>query len=48
MKELAKTQPVEGNYGGEYLTMLSKGGLVFGIINLVGNFGTVFVDQSYW
>eukprot|EP00898_Chlorokybus_atmophyticus_P008097 jgi/Chlat1/8289/Chrsp78S07735 len=30
------------------LTMSSKGGLVFGIINLVGNFGTVFVDQSYW
>ena len=21
---------------------------MFGIINLVGNFGTVFVDQSYW
>lgn len=25
-----------------------QGGLVFGIINLVGNFGTVFVDQAYW
>ena len=21
---------------------------MFGIINIVGNFGTVFVDQSYW
>lgn len=21
---------------------------MFGIINLVGNFGTVFVDQAYW
>ena len=21
---------------------------MFGIINTVGNFGTVFVDQSYW
>ena len=31
-----------------YLTMLSSGGLRFGIINIVGNFGTVFVDQSYW
>merc|ERR1711939_870093 len=31
-----------------YLTMLSGGGLKFGIINIVGNFGTVFVDQSYW
>jgi Na+/proline symporter len=24
------------------------GGLIFGIINIVGNFGTVFVDQAYW
>jgi len=31
-----------------YLTMLSAKGLMFGIINVVGNFGTVFVDQSYW
>lgn len=37
--------PVSGNYGGSYLTMLSSGGLVFGIINIVGNFGTVFVDN---
>ncbi|GKF74858.1 urea-proton symporter DUR3, partial [Tanacetum coccineum] len=28
--------------------MLSSGGLVFGIINIVGNFGTVFVDNGYW
>ena len=40
--------PVSGNSNGEYLTMLSSGGLMFGIINIVGNFGTVFVDQSYW
>jgi len=40
--------PVEGNAGGEYLTMVSSGGLMFGVINIVGNFGTVFVDQSYW
>jgi len=40
--------PVVGNWGGEYLTMMSSGGLMFGIINIVGNFGTVFVDQSYW
>ena len=37
--------PVSGNHGGSYLTMLSSGGLVFGIINIVGNFGTVFVDN---
>lgn len=40
--------PVGGNYKGSYLTMLSSGGLVFGIINIVGNFGTVFVDNGYW
>jgi len=39
---------VKGNEGGSYLTMLSAGGTKFGIINIVGNFGTVFVDQSYW
>lgn len=40
--------PVAGNFKGSYLTMLSSGGLVFGIINIVGNFGTVFVDNGYW
>lgn len=40
--------PVSGNRDGSYLTMLSSDGLMFGIINIVGNFGTVFVDQSYW
>ncbi len=28
--------------------MFSESGLIFGIINIIGNFGTVFVDQSYW
>ncbi|KAL9274076.1 Urea-proton symporter DUR3-like protein [Drosera capensis] len=40
--------PVSGNYKGSYITMLSSGGIVFGIINIVGNFGTVFVDNGYW
>ncbi|EFH41508.1 sodium:solute symporter family protein [Arabidopsis lyrata subsp. lyrata] len=40
--------PVDGNYRGSYLTMLSSGGAVFGLINIVGNFGTVFVDNGYW
>ncbi|CAE8695988.1 unnamed protein product [Polarella glacialis] len=31
-----------------FLTMGSPSGLLFGIANIVGNFGTVFVDQSYW
>ena len=39
---------VDKNKDGSYLTMLSLDGLIFGIINIVGNFGTVFLDQSYW
>lgn len=39
---------LDGNKDDSYVTMASSGGLIFGIINVVGNFGTVFVDQSYW
>jgi len=46
--EAAAIRPVDGNAAGAYLTMASVGGLIFGIINIVGNFGTVFVDQAYW
>jgi Na+/proline symporter len=45
---LASINPVEGNAGGSYLTMASTGALVFGIINIIGNFGTVFIDQAFW
>lgn len=38
----------EGNLENSYITMYSKGGFYFGLVNLVGNFGTVFLDQSYW
>ncbi len=48
LTEAARLNPVEGNAMGAYLTMASLGGLIFGIINIVGNFGTVFVDQAYW
>lgn len=44
----AEIRPVEGNLTGSYLTMVSFGALIFGIINIVGNFGTIFVDQAYW
>ena len=40
--------PVPDNRHGSYLTMFSQGGLIFGVINIIGNFGTVFVDQAYW
>ena len=36
------------NFEGSYKTFISLDGLMFGIINIIGNFGTVFVDQSYW
>ena len=44
--EAAKRHPVAGNAEGSYLTMRSKEGAVFFVINIVGNFGTVFVSRS--
>ncbi|KAH0578839.1 hypothetical protein H2248_003033 [Termitomyces sp. 'cryptogamus'] len=44
----SKLAPVQGNAGGSYLTMRSKNGLIFGVINIIGNFATVFNDQAYW
>lgn len=46
--KLAETQPREGNAGGSYLTMHSKSGGIFFVINIVGNFGTVFLDNGYF
>jgi SSS family transporter len=48
LTDVAIIKPVEGNFAGSYLTMASSGALVFGIINIVGNFGTVFVNQAHW
>ncbi|TFK98233.1 urea transporter [Pterulicium gracile] len=48
LTEAALAHPVEGNKDGSYMTMRSKNGLVFGVINIVGNFATVFQDQAYW
>eukprot|EP00198_Chlamydomonas_reinhardtii_P002244 XP_001691580.1 urea active transporter [Chlamydomonas reinhardtii] len=48
LSAIAETKPVVDNMGGSYMTMFSKSGIIFGIINIIGNFGTVFVDQSYW
>jgi len=48
LTELAKTQPIEGNAEGSYLTFNSKSGGLFFVINIIGNFGTVFLDQGYW
>ncbi|KAI6715655.1 hypothetical protein JHW43_001857 [Diplocarpon mali] len=44
----AADHPVKGNAGGSYLTMRSKEGAIFFVINIVGNFGTVFLDNGYY
>lgn len=41
----AAETPVPGNAKGSYITMRSKNGLIFGVINVIGNFATVFQDQ---
>lgn len=37
-----------GNQGGSYLTIMSSGGLQFGILQIVASFGNVWADQAYW
>ncbi|SPO31376.1 probable DUR3 - Urea permease [Ustilago trichophora] len=39
---------ISGNYNGSVLTMTSKGGVEFGILHTLGNFGLVVMDSSYW
>lgn len=46
--QAARDHPVEGNAGGSYLTMKSRGAGIFFVINIAGNFGTVFLDNGYW
>lgn len=46
--EAAKKHPVDGNSDGSFLTMRSKEGAIFFVINLIGNFGTVYMDAAYW
>ena len=48
LQEAAAAHPVKGNAGGSYLTMRSQEGAIFFVINLVGNFGTVFLDNAYY
>ncbi|GME45427.1 Urea active transporter protein [Neofusicoccum parvum] len=48
LKEASALHPVAGNAQGSYLTMRSKEGIIFFVINIVGNFGTVFCDNGYY
>ncbi|KAF2734689.1 hypothetical protein EJ04DRAFT_436717 [Polyplosphaeria fusca] len=40
--------PVAGNDQGSYLTMTSKGGVLFGILHICANFGLVIMDTSFF
>ncbi|KAH7298838.1 hypothetical protein KP509_25G060900 [Ceratopteris richardii] len=44
----AQSVPVEGNKSGSYLTILSRGGLEFAVLNFIASFGSVWSDQAYW
>lgn len=48
VKQAGIDHPVSGNADGSYLTMHSRHGGIFFVINIVGNFGTVFLDNGYW
>ncbi|EER31910.1 hypothetical protein CTRG_04693 [Candida tropicalis MYA-3404] len=44
----AEANPREGNSQGSFLTMRSHSGGIFFVINIIGNFGTVFLDNGYF
>ncbi|KAK4988517.1 urea active transporter [Elasticomyces elasticus] len=46
--QAAKDHPVAGNAHGSYLTMRSQEGAIFFIINIIGNFSTIFCDNGYY
>ncbi|CAK7273417.1 urea active transporter [Sporothrix epigloea] len=46
--QAATDHPVDGNAHGSYLTMRSKQGAIFFVINIAGNFATIFNDNGYW
>lgn len=48
VREAAKRHPVPNNAEGEYMTMKSRSAGIFMLLNLVGNMGTVFLDNGYW
>ncbi|CAI4214144.1 unnamed protein product [Parascedosporium putredinis] len=48
LQEATERHPVAGNQDGSYLTMRSSDGIKFFVINIVGNFGTVFLDNGYY
>ncbi|KAF2704123.1 urea active transporter [Pleomassaria siparia CBS 279.74] len=48
VKAAGERSPVAGNEKGSYLTMTSKGGILFGILHIAANFGLVIMDTSFF
>jgi Na+/proline symporter len=46
LQKVSLDHPVPGNTNGSYLTMHSREGIIFFVINIAGNFGTVFCDNG--
>ncbi|KAK8242177.1 urea active transporter [Phyllosticta capitalensis] len=48
IKAAGARHPVADNHDGSYLTMASKGGILFGILHTCANFGLVIMDTSFF
>ncbi|KAL5452691.1 hypothetical protein PMIN06_005875 [Paraphaeosphaeria minitans] len=48
VKAAGARHPVSENEQGSYLTMTSKGGILFGILHICANFGLVIMDTSFF
>jgi len=60
LEKAGQATPIADNAAGTPLTFRSRGGLIFGVINVralspctliaqvIGNFATVYLDQAYW
>ncbi|GIC91361.1 sodium:solute symporter family protein [Aspergillus udagawae] len=48
VKSASQRHPVAGNHAATYLTMTSKGGILFGILHICSNFGLVIMDTSFF
>ncbi|KAJ3482288.1 hypothetical protein NLI96_g7081 [Meripilus lineatus] len=46
LTNVSEAAPVSGNDHGSYVTIRSKKGLIFGVINVIENFATVFQNQA--
>ncbi|KAH9991095.1 urea active transporter [Xylariaceae sp. FL0662B] len=48
LQAASEQHPVSGNQDGSYLTMTSKGAMLFGIIHILTNFGLVIMDTGFF